>query len=32
MHEGKHGILDGLEDLDDLFGDGDDEEDEDEEK
>lgn len=25
MHEGKHGILDGLEDLDDLFGDGDDE-------
>lgn len=29
MHEGKHGILDGLEDLDDLFGDGDDEEDED---
>ncbi len=30
MHEGKHGILDGLEDLDDLFGDGDDDEDEDE--
>ena len=25
MHEGQHGILDGLEDLDDLFGDGDDE-------
>lgn len=32
MHEGKHGILDGLEDLDDLFGDGDDDEDEDEDK
>ena len=32
MHEGKHGILDGLEDLDDLFGDGDDEEDDDEDK
>ncbi len=31
MHEGKHGILDGLEDLDDLFGDGDEDEDEDEE-
>ncbi len=30
MHEGKHGILDGLEDLDDIFGDGEDEEDEDE--
>jgi hypothetical protein len=30
MHEGKHGILDGLEDLDDIFGDGDDDEDEDE--
>ena len=30
MHEGKHGILDGLEDLDDLFGDGDEDEDEDE--
>ena len=28
MHEGKHGILDGLEDLDDLFGDGDEDEDE----
>ena len=28
MHEGKHGILDGLEDLDDLFGDGDDEDEE----
>lgn len=27
MHEGKHGILDGLEDLDDLFGDGDEDED-----
>lgn len=32
MHEGKHGILDGLEDLDDLFGDGDEDEDEDEDK
>ncbi len=33
MHEGKHGILDGLEDLDDLFGgDDDDEEEEDEKK
>lgn len=31
MHEGKHGILDGLEDLDDLFGDGDEDEDEDDE-
>jgi hypothetical protein len=30
MHEGKHGILDGLEDLDDIFGDGDDDDDEDE--
>ena len=30
MHEGKHGILDGLEDLDDLFG-GDDDDDEEEE-
>ena len=27
MHEGKHGILDGLEDLDDIFGDGDDDDD-----
>ena len=33
MHEGKHGILDCLEDLDDLFGgDDDDEEEEDEKK
>ena len=33
MHEGKHGILDGLEDLDDLFGgDDDDEEEEDEDE
>ncbi|MDD3217613.1 MAG: hypothetical protein PHC41_01090 [Lachnospiraceae bacterium] len=31
MHEGKHGILDGLEDMDDLFG-IDDEEEEVEEK
>ena len=31
MHEGKHGILDGLEDLDDLFGEGDEDEDEDDE-
>ncbi len=28
MHEGKHGIVDELEDLDDLFGDGDEDEDE----
>ncbi len=32
MHEGKHGILDGLEDLDDLFGSDDDEEEEDEDE
>ena len=31
MHEGKHGILDGLEDLDDLFGGDDDDDDEEEE-
>ena len=31
MHEGKHGILDGLEDLDDLFGGDDDDEEEEEE-
>ncbi len=29
MHEGKHGILDGLEDLDDIFGDGEDDEEDD---
>jgi len=28
MHEGKHGILDGLEDMDDLFGLSDEEEEE----
>lgn len=28
MHEGKHGILDGLEDMDDLFGLADEEEEE----
>ena len=32
MHEGKHGILDGLEDLDDLFGGDDDEEEEEEDE
>ncbi len=31
MHEGKHGILDGLEDLDDLFADDDDDEEEEDE-
>lgn len=31
MHEGKHGILDGLEDLDDLFGDGDEDDEDDDE-
>jgi hypothetical protein len=25
MHEGKHGLLDGVEDIDDLFGDDEDE-------
>jgi hypothetical protein len=32
MHEGKHGILDGLEDLDDLFGGDDEDEEEEDEK
>ncbi len=32
MHEGKHGILDGLEDLDDLFGGDDDDDEEEDEK